>query len=60
MGSIARIDLKVPSKCWDVSWPSPPTPNSKYFFFQSESPEPPPPPPLNKLNTNKVFMETRK
>ena len=32
MGSIARMDPKLPSKCWDVSWPSPPTPSSKYFF----------------------------
>ena len=32
MGSIARMDPKLPSKCWDVSWPSSPTPNSKSFF----------------------------
>ena len=53
MGSIARMNLKHPSKCRDVSWPSPPTPNSK-SFFQSESPEPPqPPPPL----TVKIIFE---
>ena len=32
MGSNARMDLKLPSKFWDVSWPSPPTPSSKSFF----------------------------
>ena len=35
MGSIASMDLQLPSKCRGVSWPSPPTPNSK-SFFQSE------------------------
>ena len=29
---IARMDPKLPSKCQNVSWPSPPTPNSKSFF----------------------------
>ena len=43
MGSIARMDLKLPLKCQDVSWPSPLTPNLK-SFFQSERPEPLPPP----------------
>ena len=33
MGSIARMDPKLPSKFRDVSWPSPPTPNSKLIFF---------------------------
>ena len=32
MGSIASKDLKLPSKCRDVSWPSPPIPNLKPFF----------------------------
>ena len=32
MGSIARMDPKLPSKCRDVSWASPLTPNSKSFF----------------------------
>ena len=32
MGSIALMDTKLPSKSWDVSWPSPPTPNYKSFF----------------------------
>ena len=27
MGSIARMDPKLPLKCQDVSWPSRPTPN---------------------------------
>ena len=39
MGSIARMDPKLPSKWQDVSWPSPPTPNAKYIFFQSERPK---------------------
>ena len=38
MGSIARMDIKLPSKCRDVSWPSPKTPNSK-SFFPSKKPE---------------------
>ena len=32
MGSIARMDPKLPSKFLDVSWPSSPTPSSKSFF----------------------------
>ena len=32
MGSNARMDPKLPSKFWDVSWPPPPTPSSKSFF----------------------------
>ena len=40
MGTIASMDPKLPSKCRDVSWPSPPTPNSK-SFFQNERPESP-------------------
>ena len=32
MGSIARMDLKLPSKFRDVSWPFPTTPNSKTCF----------------------------
>ena len=32
MGSNARMDPKLPSKFWDVSWPPPPTPSSKTFF----------------------------
>ena len=40
MGSIARMDPKIPLKCRDVSWPSPSTPSSK-SFFQSDRPEPP-------------------
>ena len=32
MGSIERMDPKLPSKCRDVSWPSPPIPSSKSFF----------------------------
>ena len=35
MGSIARMNPKLPPKCRDVSWPSPPTPNSKSFFWKS-------------------------
>ena len=31
MGSIARMDLKLPSKFRDVSWPSPATPNLNFF-----------------------------
>ena len=43
MGSIAPMDPKLPSKCRDVSLPSPPTPSSKSFFL-SDRPEPSPPP----------------
>ena len=32
MGNMPRMDPKLPSKCQDVSWPSPPTPSSKSFF----------------------------
>ena len=32
MGSITRMDSKLPSKCRDVFWPSSPTPRSKSFF----------------------------
>ena len=32
MGNIVRMGPKLPSKCRDVSWPSPPTPNSNLFF----------------------------
>ena len=46
MGSIALMDLKLPSKRRDVSWPSPPTLNSK-SLFQNERYEPPSP--LNQL-----------
>ena len=63
MGSIARMDLTLPSKGRDVSWPSPspPTPNSK-SFFQSERPEPPPPPPppLTVIYTLKIIFEEQK
>ena len=37
MGSIARMDPKLPLKSQDVSWPSPPTPNSKSFFQSLKS-----------------------
>ena len=49
MGSIARMDPKLPSKCWDVSWPSPPTPSSKSFFSKVIGLNPPTPP-LNKAS----------
>ena len=41
MGSIARMDPKLPSKCQDVSWPSLPTPNSKSFFSKVKGLNPP-------------------
>ena len=60
IGSIARMDPKLPSKCRDVSWPSAPTPNSK-SFFQSERPEPPPPPPpiskIKMVRRSRIFFE---
>ena len=37
MSNIAHMDPKLPSKCRDVSWPSPPTRN---LLFQSERPAP--------------------
>ena len=43
MGSIARMDLKLPSKCRDV--PGRPLQLlTRNYFFQSERPEPPRPP----------------
>ena len=42
MGNIARMNPKIPSKCRDVSWRSPPTPSSKSFSFQNDRPGPPP------------------
>ena len=45
MGSIARLNPKLPLKCSDVSWPSPLTPNSKSFFSKVIGLNPPPPPP---------------
>ena len=41
MGSIARMDPKLPQKYRKVSWPSRSTPRWK-SFFQSERPDPPP------------------
>ena len=38
MGCNARMDLKLPSECRDVSWPSPPISSSK-SFFQCDKPE---------------------
>ena len=43
MRNIASMNPKLPSKCRDVSWHSPPTLSSK-SFFQNDRPEPPPPP----------------
>ena len=48
VGDNARMDPKLPLKCRDVSWPSPPTPSSK-SFFQNDRPEPHP------LNDNKRY-----
>ena len=58
MGSIGRMDPKLSSKCRDVSWPSPPTPNSK-SFFQSERTEPPPLNENNELKYQCLFADTQ-
>ena len=34
MGKIARMDPKLPSKGWDVPWPTPSTRISKSRFFK--------------------------
>ena len=33
MGSIARMDSKLPTKCQDVSWPTPPTPSFLTYAY---------------------------
>ena len=54
MGSIARMELKLPSKFRDVFWPSPPTSNLKSFFSKAKGLNPPPP--LNADRSTAVLM----
>ena len=44
LGSIAHMDLKLPSKFRDVAWPSPPTPSlTPNHFSKVIGPKRPPP-----------------